>query len=543
MSHFSSETKPQGRPTNPFGDGVVLVVDDFSAMRRVTVNQLRQLGAAQIIEARNGAEAWEVIQNQPIALVMSDWNMPLMDGYELLERVRANPATSALPFMMITTEGERRRVERAIAAGVSELVVKPYTSAVLAERVARALRWRPRRAEAPPSQPFATNDAAAAPARAAAHSGSAPSVRASLLVVDDMPDNLTLLAGLFKQDYQVKVAQNGERALTICQSDDPPDLVLLDIMMPDMDGFEVAEAIRSHPSSEHIPIVFVTALTDDAARHRAMTLGAIDFVTKPIDPDTLQMRVKNFLRYIELHRGLQQDYDTMMEAARLREDVEQITRHDIKGPLAGVLGLTQSLLENAGLSDEVKSQLQLIEDSAHSALDLINRSAELYKIETGRFELAPQPVMVARLLRRLIEVSRKTFAAKDIVIRFELPSGSSAEDIVAWGDGALLHSALQNLLKNACEAIPQGGAVDVAIESTSPVAIVMRNDGVVPVEVRERFFDKFATAGKREGTGLGTYSARLMLEAQHGTISMETSDADQATTIRITIPAPPSAKA
>lgn len=157
MSHFAEKAASQGKPGRPLGDGAILVVDDFDAMRKVTVNQLRQLGAQKILEARNGAEAWKIVQNQPLTLVMSDWNMPVMDGYELLQRVRSNSATRALPFMMITAEGERRRIEQAIAAGVSELVVKPYTSAVLTERVTRALRWRPRRAEAPPSRPQAAS--------------------------------------------------------------------------------------------------------------------------------------------------------------------------------------------------------------------------------------------------------------------------------------------------------------------------------------------------------------------------------------------------
>ncbi|WP_216661926.1 response regulator [Niveibacterium sp. COAC-50] len=528
--------------TRGLRDGAYLVVDDFDAMRKVTVNQLRQLGAQKIFEASNGAEAWKIIQSHPLTLVMSDWNMPVMDGYELLLRVRANPATSALPFMMITAEGERRRVEQAIAAGVSQLVVKPYTSGGLIDRVERALSWKPRPASirTPPPEP---NEAPGAATPTTQGKLPARAARATMLVVDDVADNLTLLSGLFKDEFQVKIAHNGERALKICHSDSPPDLVLLDVMMPGIDGFAVAEAIRSHPSSEHIPIIFVTALADEASRQRGLTLGAIDFVTKPIDPEMLQLRVKNFLRYIELHRGLQQDYDTMMEAARLREDVEHITRHDIKGPLAGVVGLTQELIERAGLPGDVLAQLRLIEESTLSALDLINLSAELYKIESGRFELDAKEVFPARQLRRLVELARKTFASKDLAIRLDLPQGYGVDDVVAWGDASLMYSALQNLLKNACEAAPDGGKVAVVFESATPVRILIRNDGAVPVEVRERFFDKFVTAGKREGTGLGTYSARMLIEALHGQIAMETSDSDNTTTIHVEVPAPPAKNA
>ncbi|WP_374509137.1 response regulator [Niveibacterium sp.] len=517
--------------TQTLGVGPVLVVDDYNAMRKVTVNQLRQLGAEAILEASNGEDAWNIIERESPSLVLCDWNMPVLDGYELLLRVRSTSATRTLPFIMITAEGERRRVEQLIDAGVSDLIVKPYTTARLAERVQRVLSWAPRGARrVPPASYDDTEPPQARVSRDAAVS------RATLLVVDDTEDNLALMAGLFKDSFQVKAANNGERALLICQSDNPPDIVLLDIMMPGMDGFEVAEAIRSHPSSEHIPIIFVTAHGDEATHRRAMALGAIDFVTKPIDPDTLQLRVKNFLRYIELHRGLQQDYDTMMEAARLREDVEHITRHDIKGPLAGVAGLAQGLLESADLSDEVRAQLRLIEESALNAMDLINLSAEVYKIETGRFKLRASEIFPAKLLQRLVDVLSGTYAAKGLSISMILPDGVTAGQIRAWGDQALLYSALQNLLKNAFEAAPEGGRVVIAFESVSPVKIAIRNDGAVPSEIRESFFDKFVTAGKRNGTGLGTYSARLLIEAQHGRISMTTSDANQATTVLIEMP-------
>ncbi len=511
--------------------GSVLVVDDFNAMRKVMVNQLRQLGVQTILEASNGEDAWQIIQRESPSLVLSDWHMPVMDGYELLLRVRAAADTRNLPFIIVTAEGERRRIMQAIAAGVTDLIVKPYTAARLAARVRRAVGGSPGAAEHE-SNGYAGEDTTEARADALA----AAEKRATLLVVDDAEDNLALLAGLFRDTFQVKIANSGERALHICQSDTPPDIVLLDIMMPGMDGFEVAEAIRSHPSSEHIPIIFVTALGDDATRLRALGLGAIDFVTKPIDPLTLQLRVKNFLRYIELHRGLQQDYDTMLEAARLREDVDYITRHDIKGPLSGVALLAQGLLDDSSLPDGVRAQLGLIEASALAAMDLINLSAEVYKIETGRFTLQAREIYPAKLLQRLIDVLSNTFSAKALSLGLKLPEGVSAAQLGASGDPALLYSALQNLLKNACEAAPAGGQVVVEIEAGPPLRISIRNDGVVPADIRQRFFEKFVTAGKRDGTGLGTYSARLLIEAQHGQIRMSTSDAEQATTITIELP-------
>ena len=516
--------------------GLFLVVDDFESMRKVTINQLKQLGATRILDAANGAEAAKILAREPVTMVLADWNMPVMSGLELLLSVRADPRLFALPFLMITAEAERDRVQEAIRAGVSELLVKPYTGGSFAERVERTLSWRPRHTGPidPAAAKAATNLKAVAVAAAKARAE-----KPTILVVDDTPDNLHLLSHLFKDEYRVRIAHNGEKALAVCQTDTPPDLVLLDIMMPGMDGFEVARRLRGHPSSEHIPVIFVTAMTDDAARLKGMELGAVDFVTKPIDPPALTMRVKNFMRYIELHRQLQADYDGMMDAARLKEDVEHITRHDMKGPLAGIIGLVQGLADAGNLSEDQRGQLRMVEETALQVLDMINLSAELYKIETGRFVLHAKPVPVAQIVRRLAELARKAFAVRGLSIVVATPRGIADAALLASGDSMLCYSLFQNLLKNACEAAPDNSRITVTVHPGAPLRLTFENAGAVPAAIRERFFDKFATAGKQGGTGLGTYSARLLVEAQGGSFAMETSDERNQTCLTVSLPLAP----
>jgi signal transduction histidine kinase len=340
---------------------------------------------------------------------------------------------------------------------------------------------------------------------------------------------------LFKDDYKVRVASNGEKALAICHSDTPPDLVLLDIMMPGMDGFEVAQRMREHPSSEHIPVIFVTAMTDNDARLKGLSMGAVDFVTKPVDPDVLKPRVRNFLRYVELHKQLQADYDSMQEAARLREDVEHITRHDLKGSLAGVLGLVQSLAQDGRLSPDQTAQLRLTEQTTLQVLDMINLSSELYKIETGRFTLQAQPVKLAEVLHRLVEIANTTYAEKPVVVELQSDNPPDTAPPQALGDAMLCYSLFQNLIKNACEASPAQGRVQVALKDGAPLQVLIHNQGAVPAEIRERFFHKFATHGKPGGTGLGTYSAKLLAGAQGGDVALDVSD-PQGTTLTVTLP-------
>jgi two-component system sensor histidine kinase/response regulator len=530
---------------------VFLVVDDHESMRKVTAMQLRAVGADKILMASDGAEALRTLRQKPVDIVLSDWNMPVMTGLELLMAVRSDAKLYAIPFVMITAEAERERVAEAISCGVSDLLVKPYTADRLATRIEKAMNWSPRRLTSPvPAQSRSTQfevvpdfDGSGLPATSeACPEQSDPAIKAkgterpTILVVDDAPDNLTLLSHLFKDEYRVKIAHNGEKALTICCSDNPPDLVLLDIMMPGIDGFEVARRMREHPNAETIPVIFVTAMTGEDARMKGMELGAVDFITKPIDPIILKLRVRNFMRYVDLHKQLQADYDSMLLAARLREDVEHITRHDMKGPLAGVIGLIQALADDDSMSRKQVNDLRLVEETALQVIDMINRTSELYKIETGRFKLNPQPVAVGGILRRIVEISRTTFREKHQIIAVDTDVDVGEEPPQALGDAMLCYSLFQNLIKNACEAAPEKSRISVTLYDEDPLRIVIENKGAVPADIRQTFFDKFVTHGKQGGTGLGTYSAKLLTEAQHGHIKLIVSDESNTTSIAVMLP-------
>ena len=513
----------------------VLVVDDFEAMCKVTVSQLRQVGVERVHTAKDGAEALRYLKSQPFDIVLSDWNMPVMSGIELLKTMRADPQLSALPFVLITAEAEREKVVEAIAAGVTSMLLKPYTPQQLLGRVEKALHWTPRRPVAMPEPALATEPPPAEVAAAA----DTEETRPTLLIVDDTPDNLLLLSELFRGEYRVRLAQTGAKALQFVTSDRPPDLVLLDVMMPGMDGFEVARRMREHPSSETIPIIFITTLNTADARLQGLDLGAVDFITKPVDPDTLKPRVRNFMRYVQLRKDLQDEVDGMVDAAQLREDVERITRHDIRGPLAGALGVLQAVLADDDLGRKQAEQLRLVEEITLRVLGMINLSAELYKIETGRFVLKPVPVRLSDLLRRIVETDRVTFSEKSLTISVDTDVPVGAEAPMALGDLTLCFSVFQNLIKNACEAAPAHSKVSIRLLDQSPLRIEIENNGVVPEDIRERFFHKFVTAGKAGGTGLGTYSARLLVQAQQGEIAMETFDETGLTRISVSLPRAP----
>jgi signal transduction histidine kinase len=246
--------------------------------------------------------------------------------------------------------------------------------------------------------------------------------------------------------------------------------------------------------------------------------------------------VRNFIKFVDMRRQLQADYDAMLDAARLREDVENITRHDLKGSLAGIVGMVQGMAEDADMAPQHVAQLRLLEQTAMQVMNMINLSSELYKIETGHFKLKAEGVEVGQILHRLVELSRSAFAEKKLTIVVDTDTTVGFEMPTASADAMLCYSLFQNLLKNACEAAPAGSRVLVTLKDENPLRVLIQNVGAVPLALRERFFDKFVTSGKPGGSGIGTYSARLLATAQQGDVTMATDDPENSTTLTITLP-------
>lgn len=148
-----------------------------------------------------------------------------------------------------------------------------------------------------------------------------PTPQATILIVDDTPGNLDVLSGVLRGQYKVKAALNGQRALAIAAGDPSPDLILLDVMMPEMDGYEVLRHLKADPRTTSIPVIFVTALSDEGDEYRGLELGAVDYITKPISPSIVQARVRTHLHLHEQNRLLE---------SRVRERTEELQRTQLE---------------------------------------------------------------------------------------------------------------------------------------------------------------------------------------------------------------------
>jgi signal transduction histidine kinase len=333
--------------------------------------------------------------------------------------------------------------------------------------------------------------------------------------------------------YQLAFAHNGIKALEISQKMET-DLILLDIMMPEMDGYEVCRALKKNLKTKDIPIIFITAKDEVDDEAKGLELGAIDYIAKPISPSIFKARVKNHLelkyaceRIEKQKKRLEDQNRELIKAARLREDIERISRHDMKNPLNAVIGMSQVLQDNSNLTEEQSEQLKMIEDAGYVLLNMINLSLNMFKMEKGTYPFEPEKINIINVTRQILNEMKPMMASKGLSAAVFVNGVSAGDNSHCWvqGEKLLCYSMLINLIKNAVEASPKDSQITIHFDNTgNRASIRIHNKGAVPEDIRGRFFDKYVTSGKKCGTGLGTYSAKLIAETQGGSVHLDTSD-------------------
>jgi signal transduction histidine kinase len=362
----------------------------------------------------------------------------------------------------------------------------------------------------------------------------------TILIIDDSSTDLAVLSEMLKTEYCVLCASSASAALEILHSPKIPDLILLDVMMPNLDGLAFCQQIRTHPATRGIPVIFVTSKDTEEGEAAGFAAGGVDYVTKPVNPYLLSARVRTHIELKAAREEVESRNSTLLENARLREQVEQLTRHDLKNPLMVILNIPGLLMRRPGIgADEVK-WLQMILSSARRMLEIINMSTGLFKMEQGTYTPTLEPVDALEMARQLAEAMARIAPERfpSIGMTLEGVPVESSDSFMVNAEEPLLYTLLANLMRNAVEASPAEGKVSVSFARGARGVIAIHNPGSIPERIRERFFQKFVTAGKPGGTGLGVYSAQLIAKTLGGEISFQTSE-DAGTTMRVSLPLPP----
>jgi signal transduction histidine kinase len=335
-----------------------------------------------------------------------------------------------------------------------------------------------------------------------------------ILVVDDQPGNLRVVGALLERnEHEVLTAGNGQEALRIA-AEQLPDLILLDLMMPDMDGFQVLAEIKRNEALMRLPVVCLTAARDREQLLRAFDAGAVDYVTKPFLPEELLARVN-------AHLGLKLARDRLERVARERQQLVNLVAHDLKNPLSSVL-FAVDILRNDGVAEHrVPRYLETIHDSASDAIGYIRLYLETQR--EARRSTGDAVAVVADVLEVLAYRYGLQFEARGRQLRVDAPATARAAI-----DPVVLRQVAENLVSNALKYAPDSD-VDISCRPGAPgyVRLVAedRGPGIAPARQRELFqpFTRLHanTAKDDLSTGLGLNLARQIIADAGGSLWYE----------------------
>jgi two-component system sensor histidine kinase/response regulator len=344
---------------------------------------------------------------------------------------------------------------------------------------------------------------------------------AIILIVDDEPLNRELLhAYLESSEHTLIDAASGEDALAAVASE-RPDIVLLDVMMPGLSGFDTVERIKAATRDQFLPVVLVTALADHDSRLRGLRAGADEFLTKPVDRHELLLRVANLLSLRAKESALMAHNVELIELQRFRDEMSAMIVHDLKNPLSVMLANIDYLIESAGDNLDSLDALHDSKSAGRRAIRLLGNLLDLSNLENGRWKLRREHTEVAQLIEPLVDQRAHMAGARDIRIGCTIDRGARV-----FADAELVSRVVDNVLDNAFRHTPAGGRIQVSGANTDGVVQVrIGNTGApIPDDARERIFDKFGQTGSNVGRmnlGLGLYFCRLATEAHGGRIWVE----------------------
>lgn len=355
----------------------------------------------------------------------------------------------------------------------------------------------------------------------------------NILIVDDVPANLRLLDHILRdKGYKVRPVPNGTLALQVAEKE-KPDLILLDVMMPDIDGFEVCRRLKANPKLNDVPIIFISALNDTNDIVKALTAGGADFITKPFKAEEVRVRV-------ETHLNL---YNQKKELQRINAEKDRffsIIAHDLRGPFSSFLGVTQLLDEK--LSELTKEDIQdfaaSMRISATNLFSLLENLLQWAKIKQGLIPFEPKNMLLFKIAEESIVNVHEPAKNKRIEIVNDIEDG-----VEVYADKNMLQTVIRNLVSNAIKFTPKGGKISLnaKVNEDKSVEVSVKDSGIGmnPVMMDNLFrLDVRTNRPGTEGeasTGLGLILCKDFIEKQGGKIWVE-SEEGKGSVFHFTVP-------
>jgi len=490
----------------------VLIVDDDPVFRSLTRDALEDAGL-RVIEAADGAEACRRCAEARPSLVIVDVVMPAMDGFAVCRELRRRDASRHIPILMATGATEHDSIDKAYGAGASDFILKPIEWDHLAYRVRYMLRK---------AAGMEASRAAALPVDV-----SASERKISVLIVDDDPVIRSLTRDALEDDgYDVVEAEDGLAAYKACEHA-VPGLIIADVLMPGMDGFELCRALRHRPETEHVPILVATGLDDHGSIAAAYEAGATDFIVKPLNWLILSYRVRYMLRAAGTFSDLLVAKERAEAADRAKSAFLANMSHELKTPLNAIIGFSAIMRDEmfGPIGEKYTEYAKIIGDSGSHLLTIINGILDIAKSEAQGLKLVED----REYIRDIVEFSANIVA--DMARKADIACTTAIEERlpVFFGDGKKLQQILINLLSNAIKFTPPGGRVTLTAGRGPAGGLVLRvadtGIGMAPDQIAVAMMPfgqiDSTLARKYDGAGLGLPLTKRLVDLHGGILEID----------------------
>ena len=347
----------------------------------------------------------------------------------------------------------------------------------------------------------------------------------TILVVDDVVSNVLLLKILLtKENFKVLTANNGYTCIEIAQNNHP-ELILLDVMMPDINGFETAEKLKSDPATADIPIIFLTALNAPSDLVKGFQVGANDFLTKPFNKEELVMRVMRQIQLVFAKSIIESQNAELKRTISNRDKMYSVIAHDLRSPMASirmVLNLLVSTISSELIGEELFSLLDKANKESEETHDLLDNLLKWTKSQTGRLNVVHQNFDISDVLIGIEDIFSLIAENKKQKINFDKQTGS----IMVRADKDMLNTVLRNFMSNAIKFTPEGKDIDILVDKQDKFVKVSIRDhgvGISPERIATLFSAGQTTYGtnNEEGSGLGLQLCQDFARKNGGDVMVE----------------------
>lgn len=361
----------------------------------------------------------------------------------------------------------------------------------------------------------------------------------TILIVDDNPNNVKVIALSVRQlNHKLVIATNGKIAVDLVERT-RPDLILMDVMMPEMDGYEACRKIKSDPKNDNIPVIFLTALNDKENTVMGFEAGGVDYITKPFNQNELISRINTHLELKFTRDELEKTTKYLSEINGVKDKMFSVIGHDLRSPLGSVKMTLEFLSQATDLisPEELKTTVDLLVKTTDEVFGLLDNLLGWARSQSGNLKIIPEKVSIADLVNSVYLLQKGNINLKNLKFYNEVP-----DDLHVIADVTTLKIVLRNLLSNAIKFTPEHGMIKIRSQASEKKAEILVEDSGIGIDAENipRLFDikqHFSTYGtnKEAGSGLGLVLCYEFMEKNKGDIRV-VSEVGKGTTFFLTLP-------